>query len=86
MQITFEIPDRLVDNEFGYVDVRFHKDGKHINHVTTCDYESPYFAELPFIVSPKGHELTMVYPQVDGITPTVIAVKKSFRDTWEQTE
>ena len=29
---------------------------------------------------------TMVYPQVDGITPTVVAVKKSFRDTWEQTE
>ena len=29
---------------------------------------------------------TMVYPQVDGITPTLIAVKKSFRDTWEQTE
>ena len=29
---------------------------------------------------------TMVYPQVDGITPTVVAVKKSFRNTWEQTE
>ena len=29
---------------------------------------------------------TMVYPQVDGITPTLIAVKKSSRDTWEQTE
>ena len=55
MQILIDIPDRLVDNEFGYVDVRFHKDGKHINHVTTCDYEFPYFAELPFIVLPKGH-------------------------------
>ena len=28
----------------------------------------------------------MLYPQVDGITPTVIAVKGNFRDTWDVTK
>ena len=50
MKITFDIPNRLIDNDLGYVDVRFHKDGIYINKVTTCDYEHPYFAELPFSV------------------------------------
>ena len=38
------------------------------------------------VVSNKTKPIpTMVYPQVDGITPTVVAVNKSFRDTGEQT-
>ena len=28
---------------------------------------------------------TMIYPQVEGITPTVVAVKGNFRDTWDET-
>lgn len=55
MQIVIEIPDRLIDNEFGYTDIRLHKDIKHINSITTEDYESPYFACLSFVVLPEHH-------------------------------
>lgn len=50
MKIEFEIPDRLINNDLGYVDIRVHKDKDHINYITTEDYEKPYFAELPFAV------------------------------------
>ena len=55
MQIVIDIPDRLIDNEFGYTDIRLHKDIKHINSITTEDYESPYFACLSFVVLPEHH-------------------------------
>lgn len=55
MKIVIDIPDRLIDNEFGYTDIRLHKDRKHINSITTEDYESPYFACLPFVVLPEHH-------------------------------
>lgn len=55
MQIVIDIPDRLIDNELGYTDIRLHKDIKHINSITTEDYESPYFACLSFVVLPEHH-------------------------------
>lgn len=55
MQIMIDIPDRLIDNEFGYTDIRLHKDIKHINSIATGDYESPYFACLSFVVLPEHH-------------------------------
>lgn len=55
MKIVIDIPDRLIDNEFGYTDIRLHKDIKHINSITTEDYESPYFACLSFVVLPEHH-------------------------------
>ena len=55
MQIVIEIPDRLIDNEFGYIDIRLHKDEAHVNSITTPDYNDPYYAELQFNVLPKGH-------------------------------
>lgn len=55
MQIVIDIPDRLIDNELGYTDIRLHKDIKHINSITTTDYESPYFACLSFVVLPEHH-------------------------------
>ena len=55
MQIMIDIPDRLLDNEFGYTDIRLHKDIKHINSITTQDYEYPFFADLSFVVLPEHH-------------------------------
>lgn len=55
MQILIDIPDRLIDNESGYTDIRLHKDIKHINSVTTSDYENPYFAFLSFVILPEHH-------------------------------
>jgi hypothetical protein len=74
MQIVIDIPDRLIDNEFGYTDIRLHKDTNHINSITTQDYESPYFAYLSFVVLPEHHGRLIDYGYiVDAIDDWVNA-------------
>ena len=48
MKLTIEIPDKLVDNPLGYIDIRLHKDGVHINKITMATGENPYFTFLQF--------------------------------------
>lgn len=82
MQIVIDIPDRLIDNELGYTDIRLHKDRKHINSITTEDYESPYFAYLSFVVLPEHHgrlidadELKKIIKENDILTMTGFSVR-----------
>lgn len=65
------------------------------NHINPNDmemyramFESKANGDIPTETNKSKSEKIpiMLYPQVDGITPTVVAVKGNFRDTWDETK
>ena len=55
MQIVINIPESVIDNDLGYVDIRLHKDKMNINKITVATGEEPFFVFLDFTPFPKGH-------------------------------
>ncbi len=54
IKVTIDIPKNLIDNDFGYVDLRLHKDKDCVNSITTDCVEKPYFQFLKFEVEKEN--------------------------------
>jgi predicted RNA-binding Zn-ribbon protein involved in translation (DUF1610 family) len=69
MEVLINIPDNLLNNEFGNLDIRIHKDESHIIQITTANLvtEFPYFKFLDFKVLQDEQMIKVLNKGIDAL-------------------